>query len=79
MIRRISFITARQLVRRYIIRSRLFAYWAYYEAKKQQLPNLKPVVTVHPHELMGSHFAVGGFSALLVLSYLTRLENWDDL
>jgi prolipoprotein diacylglyceryl transferase len=55
-----------------------FAYWAYYEKKKQQLP--EPVtgpVTVHPNELMGSILlwaALWGFAGAKLFN---ALENWD--
>ncbi|QKJ29275.1 prolipoprotein diacylglyceryl transferase [Mucilaginibacter mali] len=55
-----------------------FAYWAYYEAKKQQLPEpKKQEVTVHPHDLMGSILlwaAVFGFAGAKIFDCL---ENWD--
>ena len=55
------------------------AYWAWYEAKKQQLPQpQKKEVTVHPHELMGSILlwaAIFGFAGAKVFN---ALENWGD-
>lgn len=62
-----------------IIFAALFAYWAYYEAKKQELP--KPElrrVTVHPHELMGSILlwaAIFGFAGAKLFN---ALENWGE-
>jgi phosphatidylglycerol:prolipoprotein diacylglycerol transferase len=62
-----------------IIGAVLFAYWAYSEKKKQQLP--QPVtkqVLVHPHELMGSILlwaAVFGFAGAKVFN---ALENWGE-
>jgi phosphatidylglycerol:prolipoprotein diacylglycerol transferase len=62
-----------------IIGAAVFAYWAYYEKKKQALP--EPVtkqVTVHPHELMGSILlwaAIAGFAGAKVFN---ALENWDQ-
>jgi phosphatidylglycerol:prolipoprotein diacylglycerol transferase len=57
----------------------IFAYWAYYEAKKQQLPAPKQQeVTVHPYELMGQLLlwaAVAGFAGAKLFN---ALENWDD-
>ncbi|MES2278897.1 MAG: prolipoprotein diacylglyceryl transferase family protein [Bacteroidota bacterium] len=57
----------------------LFAYWAYHEAKKQQLPAPKQQeVTVHPYELMGSLLlwaAVAGFAGAKIFN---ALENWGD-
>jgi phosphatidylglycerol:prolipoprotein diacylglycerol transferase len=62
-----------------IIGGALFAYWAYYEKKKQLLA--KPVeqeVTVHTHELMGSVLlwaAVAGFAGAKLFN---ALENWNQ-
>ena len=57
----------------------LFAYWAYHEAKKQQLPQPKTQeVTVHPYELMGSILlwsAVFGFAGAKIFN---ALENWSE-
>ena len=62
-----------------IIGAAAFAYWAWYESKKQQLPEPKNKrVTVHPHELMGSILlwsAVFGFAGAKVFN---ALENWGD-
>ncbi len=56
-----------------------FAYWAYSEKKKHQLPEPKPVqVTVHPYELMGNMLlwaAVWGFAGAKLFN---ALENWTD-
>ncbi|MES2265806.1 MAG: prolipoprotein diacylglyceryl transferase family protein [Bacteroidota bacterium] len=57
----------------------VFAYWAYYENKKQVLP--KPEqrrVTVHTHELMGSILlwaAICGFAGAKIFN---ALENWGE-
>lgn len=55
------------------------AYWAWYENKKQVLPQPKEeVVTVHPYQLMGSILlwaAVGGFAGAKIFN---ALENWGD-
>ena len=62
-----------------VIGAAAFAYWAYYEKKKQVLP--QPVtkqVTVHPHELMGNILlwaAIAGFAGAKVFN---ALENWDQ-
>ena len=62
-----------------IIGAIIFAYWAYYESKKQELP--KPEnkeITVHPYELMGNILlwaAVWGFAGAKVFN---ALENWGD-
>jgi prolipoprotein diacylglyceryltransferase len=56
-----------------------FIFWAYYEAKKQQLPAPKTErVTVHASELMGSILlwaAVFGFAGAKIFN---ALENWGD-
>jgi len=57
----------------------IFAAWAYYEAKKQQLPKPKTEeILAHPHELMGSILlwaAIAGFAGAKLFN---ALENWDD-
>jgi len=62
-----------------IIGAAVFAYWAWYESKKQELPEPKTKrVTVHPHELMGSILlwsAVWGFAGAKLFN---ALENWGD-
>jgi prolipoprotein diacylglyceryltransferase len=62
-----------------IIGAVAFAYWAWYESKKQQLPEPKSKrVTVHPHELLGSILlwaAVFGFAGAKIFN---ALENWDE-
>ncbi|OIQ73028.1 prolipoprotein diacylglyceryl transferase [mine drainage metagenome] len=62
-----------------IVGSAAFAYWAYYESKKQELPSPKTQeVTVHPYELMGNILlwaAVCGFAGAKVFN---ALENWGD-
>src|SRR3569833_109840 len=62
-----------------IIGAALFAYWAYAEKKKQQLPKPEErVVTVHPYELMGNVLlwaAIAGFAGAKVFN---ALENWID-
>jgi phosphatidylglycerol---prolipoprotein diacylglyceryl transferase len=62
-----------------IIGAGIFAYWAYAEKKKQQLPEpvTKPIL-VHTHELMGSILlwsAVAGFAGAKIFN---ALENWDE-
>jgi len=56
-----------------------FAYWAYAEKKKQELPEPKTeLATVHPSDLMGSILlwaAVFGFAGAKLFN---ALENWDD-
>ncbi|HEX3385735.1 MAG TPA: prolipoprotein diacylglyceryl transferase [Mucilaginibacter sp.] len=62
-----------------LVGAALFAYWAYYEKKKHQLP--KPVtkeVDVHPYELMGNVLlwaAIAGFAGAKIFN---ALENWGE-
>jgi phosphatidylglycerol:prolipoprotein diacylglycerol transferase len=62
-----------------IILGGLLVYWAYYESKKQELPQPKEQkVKVHPYELMGSILlwsAVCGFAGAKIFN---ALENWND-
>jgi len=62
-----------------IVGAALFAYWAWYEAKKQELPTPKKErVTVHPYQLMGSILlwsAVFGFAGAKIFN---ALENWQQ-
>jgi phosphatidylglycerol:prolipoprotein diacylglycerol transferase len=62
-----------------IIGAALFAYWAYYENKKQKLPTPRTEeVTVHPSDLLGSILlwaAIFGFAGAKIFN---ALENWDQ-
>ncbi|HZY36776.1 MAG TPA: prolipoprotein diacylglyceryl transferase family protein [Mucilaginibacter sp.] len=62
-----------------IIFAAAFACWAWYENKKQVLPEPKEQqVTVHPYELMGSILlwaAILGFAGAKIFN---ALENWDE-
>jgi prolipoprotein diacylglyceryl transferase len=62
-----------------IIGAALFAYWAYYEKKKQQLPKPETKqITVHPYELMGNILlwaAIFGFAGAKIFN---ALENWGE-
>jgi prolipoprotein diacylglyceryltransferase len=62
-----------------IIGAAVFAYWAYYENKKQALPEPKEKeITVHPYELMGNILlwaAIFGFAGAKIFN---ALENWGD-
>jgi phosphatidylglycerol:prolipoprotein diacylglycerol transferase len=57
----------------------IFAYWSYYEAKKQQLPSPKTQdVLVHSYDLMGTLLlwaAIAGFAGAKLFN---ALENWND-
>ncbi|TWR25982.1 prolipoprotein diacylglyceryl transferase [Mucilaginibacter achroorhodeus] len=61
-----------------VLGAAVFAYWAYYENKKQVLPKPEQrAVTVHPYELMGSILlwaAIFGFAGAKLFN---ALENWD--
>jgi len=62
-----------------IIGAAAFAYWAYFEKKKQQLP--EPVtkqVTVHPHEMMGNILLWAALSGFAGAKVFNALENWGD-
>jgi phosphatidylglycerol:prolipoprotein diacylglycerol transferase len=62
-----------------ILGAAAFAYWAYAESKKQELPVPKTErITVHASELMGSILlwaAVFGFAGA---KFFNALENWGD-
>jgi len=62
-----------------ILGAAAFAYWAWYENKKQVLPEPKTEeVTVHPYQIMGSILlwaAIFGFAGAKVFN---ALENWGD-
>jgi phosphatidylglycerol:prolipoprotein diacylglycerol transferase len=62
-----------------IIGAAIFAYWAYYEKKKQLLPKPQTQqVTVHPYELMGNILlwaAIAGFAGAKIFN---ALENWGE-
>ena len=62
-----------------ILGAAIFAYWSYYENKKQVLPEPKQKeITVHPYELMGSILlwsALFGFAGAKIFN---ALENWGD-
>lgn len=57
----------------------LFAYWAYYEKKKQQLPEPKQQeITVHPYELMGNILLYAAIAGFIGAKVFNALENWDE-
>jgi phosphatidylglycerol---prolipoprotein diacylglyceryl transferase len=62
-----------------IVFAGVIAYWAYYENKKQVLPEPKTQrVKVHPHDLMGQILlwaAICGFAGAKIFN---ALENWGD-
>ena len=62
-----------------IIGAALFAYWAYYEKKKTQLPEPKEQeVTVHPYELMGNILLWAAIAGFFGAKLFNALENWDE-
>ena len=62
-----------------IIGTGLFAYWAYYEKKKVQLPEPKEQeITVHPYELMGNILLWAAIAGFIGAKVFNALENWDD-
>ncbi|ASU34600.1 prolipoprotein diacylglyceryl transferase [Mucilaginibacter xinganensis] len=62
-----------------IIGAASFAYWAYYESKKQELPEpKKQQVTVHPSELMGSMLLWAAICGFAGAKLFNALENWGE-
>jgi phosphatidylglycerol---prolipoprotein diacylglyceryl transferase len=56
----------------------LFAYWAYSEKKKQQLPKPKVVdETVHPYQLLGTMLVWAAVWGFLGAKIFDNLEHWD--
>jgi phosphatidylglycerol---prolipoprotein diacylglyceryl transferase len=61
-----------------IIGAALFAYWAYYEKKKQALPEPQTKqITVHPYELMGNILLWSALAGFAGAKLFNALENWD--
>ncbi len=57
----------------------LFAYWAYAEKKKQQLPKPKQqTVMMHPYQLMGTLIVWAALVGLVGAKVFHNLENWDE-
>ena len=55
-----------------------FMYWAYQENSKQKLPQPRKVlVTVHPHELMGTLITWAAICGLIGAKVFDNLEYWD--
>jgi len=62
-----------------IIMAAVLIYWAYAENKKQVLPQPKEqVITVHPHELMGSILLWAAICGFVGAKLFNGLENWDE-
>lgn len=61
-----------------IILALIFAYWAYQDKKKVQLPEPKKVIeTVHPYQLMGTLITWAAISGIIGAKLFDNLENWD--
>jgi phosphatidylglycerol:prolipoprotein diacylglycerol transferase len=61
-----------------IILAGIFAYWAYYEKKKQQLPQPKKIIeTVHPYQMMGTFIAYAAIAGIIGAKLFDNLEYWD--
>lgn len=62
-----------------ILLAGLFAYWAYSEKKKAQLPKPKTVTeTVHPYQLMGNMLVWAALWGFLGAKIFDNLEHWDS-
>ncbi len=56
----------------------LFAYWAYHEKKKTQLPQPKKVTElVHPYQMMGTFIAWAAIAGIIGAKVFDNLEYWD--
>lgn len=56
----------------------VFAYWAYRDKKKEELPKPKKVmVTVHPYEMMGTFIAWAAIAGIIGAKVFDNLEYWD--
>jgi phosphatidylglycerol:prolipoprotein diacylglycerol transferase len=56
-----------------------FPYWAYYESKKQELPQPKTqTVSVHPYELLGSILLWSAICGFAGAKLFNALENWGE-
>lgn len=56
----------------------LFAYWAYKEKKKEQLPQPKTVTeVVHPYQMMGTFIAYAAIAGIIGAKVFDNLEYWD--
>lgn len=56
----------------------LFAYWAYRDKKKAQLPQPKKVTElVHPYEMMGTFIAWAAIAGIIGAKVFDNLEYWD--
>ncbi|MFC5282747.1 prolipoprotein diacylglyceryl transferase [Pedobacter alpinus] len=56
----------------------VFAYWAYSEKKKAQLPKPKTVTeVVHPYQMMGTFIAYAAIAGIIGAKVFDNLEYWD--
>ncbi|HTN21866.1 MAG TPA: prolipoprotein diacylglyceryl transferase family protein [Pelobium sp.] len=56
----------------------LFAYWAYRDKKKTQLPQPKTVTeVVHPYQMMGTFIAWAAIAGIIGAKVFDNLEYWD--
>ncbi len=56
----------------------LFAYWAYRDKKKTQLPQPKTVTEiVHPYQMMGTFIAWAAIAGIIGAKVFDNLEYWD--
>jgi prolipoprotein diacylglyceryl transferase len=56
----------------------LFAYWAYRDKKKTQLPQPKSVTeVVHPYQMMGTFIAWAAIAGIIGAKVFDNLEYWD--
>jgi phosphatidylglycerol:prolipoprotein diacylglycerol transferase len=61
-----------------IIFAALFAYWAYREKKKHELPTPKTITEiVHPYEMMGTFIAYAAIAGIIGAKVFDNLEYWD--
>lgn len=56
----------------------VFAYWAYQDKKKTQLPQPKTVTEiVHPYQMMGTFIAWAAIAGIIGAKVFDNLEYWD--
>lgn len=56
-----------------------FAFWKYYEKKKQQLPQPKEeIIDVHPFQMVGNITLVAALTGIVGAKIFHQLEYWDN-
>lgn len=61
-----------------VLLAALFAYWAYRDKKKTQLPQPKTVTeVVHPYQMMGTFIAWAAIAGIIGAKVFDNLEYWD--